>query len=103
MKHFGKIIIILIANFLLAGLLTVACAATDFLLGGAASGNHNTELWTVYCGYIILHSILNLSLITKPKKNSLFIVLASCLFILIFYGLIWLFFKGEIFGYYDAG
>ena len=95
-----KITIILFVNILLAVLMTFACVATSFQLGWADTGDHTSDTWMLYLGYIILHLILNLLLITKPKKNRPLVVLAISIFIWALYGLIWVCFKGEVFGYY---
>ncbi len=103
MKEFVKIIIILSLNILLSGLLTLACVLTSFQLGWADTGDHTVDTLLVFCGYIILHLILNLLLITRPKKHTPFLVFAICVFILILYGFIWVYLKADVFGYYEGG
>jgi hypothetical protein len=102
MKKAVNTIVIVVVNILLSGLMTFACVITSFQLGWADTGDHTLDTWLLYCGFIILHLIANLLLITRPKKNKPLFVVATCVFIIALYGLIWVCFKAEVFGYYDG-
>ena len=102
MKKVVSIFIILIINILLSGLMTFACVITSFQLGWADTGDHTFDTRILYYGYIILHLIANLLLITRPKKNKPLLVVAVSVFIIVLYVLIWVCFKSEIFGYYGG-
>ena len=83
-----KYIKLLLANTILFIVLLVVFYLVGFSLGFASNDTHKTASWFLYSGFVCLHLIINIALITKPKAYTLIDIVITCLFSLILYGII---------------
>lgn len=59
-----------------------------FSMGLASNNNHIQATWLLYGTFVSAHFIINLLVVTKPKKQPLAIIIYSCFLICILHGAI---------------
>ncbi len=75
-------------NLILFIALIILYFIIGFLLGYGSNDNYKQSAWLLFIGFVVLHLILNLRFVTKLQKNNMIIVIASCLYIMILYGIV---------------
>ena len=81
MKNFKNYLI----NLILTLFLFFCYILIIFYAGLINAHGKDLDLWTLFALMIIIHLTINLALITKPRLNSLKKILASCIYIVVLY------------------
>jgi hypothetical protein len=75
-------------NVILFIVLIILYFITGFLLGYGSNDNYKQSAWILFGGFVVTHLIINLIFISNPQKNSIIVVIGSCLYIMILYGIV---------------
>ncbi len=75
-------------NVILFIVLIILYFITGFLLGYGSNDNYKQSAWLLFGGFVVIHLIINLIFISSPQKNNIIVVIGSCLYIMILYGIV---------------
>ena len=59
-----------------------------FSLGYGSNNNYAKAASILYGAFIITHLLINLLAVTKPRKNNIWLVIGSCVFVLLLHSIV---------------
>ena len=77
-----------IINIFLFIILFVVYYITGFLLGYGSNDSYEASSWWLYIGFVVMHLVINVLFISKPKVTAVKHIVVSSVLILALYGIV---------------